>query len=112
REGNWNDNRLAFSLFALGRLSLGRDGELALASFLQAGGIYATNPDTQVHEAHIAMQLSAFALSSGQAQLAIEIVDRHTGAVAEAENAALLATLLLVKVEALELLGHTAEAAA
>jgi len=112
RAGNWNDNRLAFSLFALGRLSLGRDGELALASFLQAGGIYATNPETQVHEAHIAMQLAAFALSSGQAQVALDIVDRHTGAVAEAENAALLATLLLIKVESLELLGRTAEAAA
>lgn len=112
RAGNWNDNRLAFSLFALGRLSLGRDGELALASFLQAGGIYAANPETKVHEAHIAMQLAAFALSSGQAQVAIDLVDRHSAAVAAAENAALLATLLLVKVEALELLGDVAEAAA
>jgi hypothetical protein len=43
--------------------------------------------------------------------VAIEIVDRHTPAVAAAENAALLATLLLVKVEALDLLGRTAEAA-
>jgi len=111
RAGNWNDNRLAFSLFALGRLSLGREGDLALASFLQAGAIYADNPDTQVHEAHIAMQLAAFALSSGQAQVALDIVDRHAGAVAEAENAALLATLLLVKVEALDLLGRSAEAA-
>ena len=112
RAGNWNDNRLAFSLFALGRLSLGRDPELALSSFLQAGGIYGSNPNTQVHEAHIAMQLSAFALSAGQASVALDIVNRHIDAVARAENAALLSTLLFVKAESLDLLGRAEESAA
>ncbi|WP_108482199.1 DUF2927 domain-containing protein [Oceaniglobus ichthyenteri] len=111
RAANWNDNRLAFSLFALGRLSLGRDPELALASFLQAGAIYGADPDTQVHAAHIAMQLAAFALSSGQAGAALEIVDRYVVAVTRAENAALLATLLMVKAEAQDLLGQTGPAA-
>jgi hypothetical protein len=110
RAGSWNDNRLAFSLFALGRLSLGREPELALSSFLQAGSIYGANPETQIHAAHIAMQLSAFALSSGQPDIAIEIVDAHLRAVAEAENAALLATLLLVKAESLRALGRGTEA--
>jgi hypothetical protein len=36
RMRGWNDNRLGFSLYAYGRLSLGADSELALASFLQA----------------------------------------------------------------------------
>jgi len=112
RAGDWNDNRLAFALFALGRLSLGQDGDLALASFLQAGAIYASDPDTEVHAAHIAMQMAAFALSSGQAQIALDIVAQHIGAVVQAENAALLATLLLVKAEALLSLGRPAEAAA
>ncbi|RVT85181.1 DUF2927 domain-containing protein [Rhodobacteraceae bacterium CCMM004] len=110
RAANWNDNRLAFSLFALGRLSLGHEPELALSSFLQAGGIYASSDETRLHEAHVAMQLAAFALSSGQAETAVGIVDAHVDAVSRAENAALLASLLLIKTEALEVLGRTAEA--
>lgn len=110
KKHGWNDNRLAFSLFALGRLSLGDDADLALASFLQAGQIYGSSPDTQLHQAHVDMQLAAFALSSGQADVAIDIVDKHLSAVARAENAALLASLLMVKAEALDYLGRSAEA--
>jgi hypothetical protein len=111
RARGWNDNRLAFSLFALGRLSLGAEPELALSSFLQAANIYAASPETAVHEAHIAMQLAAFALSAGQVDAAIDIVDASLPAVTEAENAALLASLLLVKAEAVEVVGRASEAA-
>ena len=58
---NWSDTRMAFSLFALGRLSLATEPELALASFLQAGSIYRASDDTELQAAHIAMQLAAFA---------------------------------------------------
>ncbi len=112
REAGWNDNRLAFSLFALGRLTLGTEPELALASFLQAGTIYARSRETRLQEAHVAMQLAAFALSSGQADVAVRIVDSNIGAVEDGQNAALLATLLMVKAEALELLGRTEDARA
>ncbi len=106
----WTGPRLAFSLYALGRLTLGVEPELALASFLQAGSIYRGDEDTQLQAAHIAMQLSAFALSAGQAEAAIDIVDNSTRAVAAAENAALLATLLMVKAEALDAIGRRQEA--
>ena len=107
----WSDTRLAFSLYALGRLTLGSEPELALASFLQAGSIYRAEPGTQLQAAHISMQLAAFALSAGQPDVAVEIVDRNLRPVAEAENAALLSTLLMVKAEALTALGRTGEAA-
>ncbi|WP_438943218.1 DUF2927 domain-containing protein [Profundibacterium mesophilum] len=107
----WDDNRLAFSLFALGRLSLGADPELALNAFLKASNIYASDPSTVLHEAHIAMQLAAFALSSDQAGTAIAIVDRSLPSVRQAENAALLGSLLLVKSEALDAMGRPDEAA-
>lgn len=107
---NWDDTRLAFSLYALGRLTLGVEPELALAAFLQAGAIYRADANTQVQSAHIAMQLAAFALAAGQAEAAIDIVDNSTRAVAQAENAALLSTLLFVKAEALEGLGQRVEA--
>ena len=65
---------------------------------------------TDLHAAHVAMQLAAFALSAGQADIAIDIVDRNIRPVAQAENAALLSTLLMVKAEALKLKGQTAQA--
>jgi len=108
----WLDNRMAFSLFALGRLSLSGQADIALASFLQAGSLYNANPATRLQGAHVAMQLAAFALSSGQTEAAIALVDDNLGVVASAENAALLATLLMIKSEALTLEGKTDEARA
>lgn len=110
RAMGWDDTRAAFSLYALGRLSIGAEPELAIASFLQAGSLYRMTGDTDLQAAHVAMQLAAFALSAGQADIALEIVDRNLKPVAEAENAALLSTLLMVKAEALEIDGRAAEA--
>ncbi|MDJ0629889.1 MAG: DUF2927 domain-containing protein [Rhodobacter sp.] len=112
QEQGWADNRMAFSLFALGRLSLAGEADIALASFLQAGTIYNARPETRLQGAHVAMQLAAFALSSGQTKAAIALVDENIGPVAEAENAALLATLLMIKAEALEVEGRASEARA
>jgi len=108
----WRDNRMAFSLFALGRLSLAGEADIALASFLQAGALYSSNPSTKLQGAHVAMQLAAFALSSGQTEAAISLVDDNLGIVASAENAALLATLLMIKSEALMLQGNVTESRA
>ncbi|WP_036177433.1 DUF2927 domain-containing protein [Palleronia rufa] len=109
RAGGWNDNRLAFSLFALARLSLDGNDDVALAAFLEAASIYARDPATSVHGAHIAVQLAAFALSSGQPQSALAIVDANTPAVVAAENASLLSTLLMIKATALRDLGRRTE---
>jgi len=106
----WNDNRSAFALFALGRLSLASDPELALAAFLKAGAIYGADPDTRLQAAHVAMQLAAFTLSTDQPEATIEIVDANIAPVVQAENAALLASLMLIKAEALDILGRSAEA--
>ena len=112
RERGWNDNRTGFALYALGRLSLGSDPDLALASFLQARQIFARNPQTRLHGAHVTMQLAAFALSAGQGDVALELVDGAAPVVERAENAALLASLLFVRAESLALLGRPAEARA
>jgi hypothetical protein len=112
RARGWNDNRLGFSLYAFGRLTVGTEPELALASFLQAGQIFSRSRETRIHEAHVGMQLAAFALSAGQADVALDIADRHIPAVREAENAALLASFLFVKAEALDLAGRASEARA
>ncbi len=112
RSQGWSDNRMAFSLFALGRLALAGQSDIALASFLQAGTLYDARPETRLQAAHVAMQLAAFALSSGQTGAAISMVDDNLAVVAEAENAALLATLLMIKAEALEVEGRLTESRA
>ena len=108
----WNDSRYAFSLFALGRLSLSTDPETSLTAFLHAGRIYASQPDTQLQAAHVAMQMAAFALTAGQAEEAIALINAHIPVVETAENASLLATFLMLKAEALDLLNRGDEARA
>ncbi|PRX35027.1 Protein of unknown function [Meinhardsimonia xiamenensis] len=107
-----DDTRLGFSLYALGRLSLARSAETALAAFLNARQIYASRPETAVQAAHVSMQIAAFSLSAGQTDTALELVEEALPAAAQAENAALLATLLMIKAEALEQLGRSREARA
>ncbi|MBM7066724.1 DUF2927 domain-containing protein [Actibacterium sp. 188UL27-1] len=106
----WTGSRNAFSLYVLGRLSLIREPELALTSFRQAGAIYRARPETRVQAAHVAMQLAAFSLSAGQADTTLALVNESLPAVAAAENAALLSTLLMIKAEALELQDRSSEA--
>jgi hypothetical protein len=111
REQGWRDPRLAFSLFTLGRAATAREGNLALASYLQAGALY-DRPGTEIQAAHVAMQLAAFALTQGEVDAVIALADGHIPAARRAENAALLATLLLLKAEALAASGRAAEAEA
>ena len=112
RAQGWNDNRLAFSLYALGRLGLPTRPGRSLASFLEAAEIYHRDPTTRLQEAHVAMQLSAFALASGDPDAVLRIVEPQIEPVRRGENAALLASLLLMKAEALELQGRTKAARA
>lgn len=108
----WHDGRLAFSYYAVGRSQLTANPEAAVQAFDQAGRIYRTMPGGQVHAAHVDMQLAAIALSTGQPGQAIAFADRAIPVVKRAENAALLATLMLLKAEAHENLGQLAEARA
>jgi hypothetical protein len=107
----WRDPRLAFSHFTLGRVALAREYGLAIGSYLEAARLY-DRPGTEVQEAHVAMQLAAFALSAGHPEEAIAIASRQAPVALRAENAALLASFLMVKAEALDMLGRSAEARA
>jgi hypothetical protein len=108
----WRDNRLAFSYFAMGRVNVRSDVGQAVIAFAQAQRIYQSLPGGAVHVAHIDMQMAAFALASGQADEAIRYADRAIPVVRQAENAALLATLHLIKAAALDLSGRGGEASA
>lgn len=105
-----SDPRLAFSYYIFGRLALSTAPDQALIAFLNAGRIYQARPDSAIQEAHVAMQVAAFQLSAGRAEVAINLVDQSLPAVKQAEHASLLALLLMVKAEALELLDRGPEA--
>ena len=108
----WQDGRLAFSHFAVGRLLAGSEPERALDAFDQAASIYARLPGGELQLAHIDMQLAAMALAGGLAEEAARLTDRAMPVVKRHQNAALLATLMLIKAEALESLGNPTAAAA
>jgi hypothetical protein len=108
----WQDNRLAFSYFALGRVSVATDTPRAVTAFAEAARIYRSLPGGALHAAHVDMQMAAFALSSNQPDQVIMLTDRAIPVVRQAENAALLATLMLLRAAALDGLGRNAEAQA
>lgn len=108
----WHDTRAAFGWFALGRLSVRDDPDTALRAFANAGAIYRATPGAGIQSAHVDMQLAAFALSSGRAQDAIALTNRALSPALQGENAALMATLYLIRAEAYETLGNSAQAQA
>ena len=109
RNSGWNDTRLAFSLYALGRLSITNKNSTAINAFMKSSAIY-NQKETRVQAAHVAMQLAAFSLTAGDGQGTLKLVNDNLPAVAASKNAALLATFLMIKAEALELLGRASEA--
>lgn len=108
----WRDNRLGFAYFVIGRMQLARQPDAAVANFTEALRIYNTMPDGGLHAAHVHMQLAAIALASGQNAQALGYADRAIPVVRRAENAALLATLEMIKSHALANLGRADEAQA
>lgn len=110
RAQGWQDNRLAFSWFALGRAQVGRDIPAATAAFKQAQAIWQRLPGGAVRSAHVDMQLAAFALADGRFAETLALTDRAIPVVRGAENAALLATLLMMRSEAYSALGRDDEA--
>ena len=112
RNAGWSDTRLAFSYFALGRLTLARDFEGSIEAFQSAAVIFDRVSPGGVHAAHVDMQLAAFALSAGRPGEALRLTDRAMPAATRAQNASLLATLLMIRAEALGAQGRLAEAEA
>ncbi len=107
----WQDTRLGFSYFALGRLALSRDANASVSAFIAAGNNFRRIDPGSIQSAHVNMQLAAFALSAGDGDRALSLVNEALPAATRAENASLLATLLMIKAEALEIQGRMSEAA-
>ena len=109
---NWTGPRTGFANYAFGRLNVGHDSTIALAAFNRALTIYNRSSETRLHAAHVSVQLAAFALSSGDGENVLNLVESAMPVAAAHENAALLATLMMFKAEALDMLGQPAAATA
>lgn len=107
----WSGTREGFAYYAYGRLQVGNDPDSALSAFNAADQIYRQSQTTGIHAAHIAVQKSAFALRAGDAQATLALADGAIPIARKHQNAALLATLMMFKAEALEMTGNTVAAA-
>ncbi|NAZ35404.1 DUF2927 domain-containing protein [Rubellimicrobium sp. CFH 75288] len=100
------------ALLALGRLQASAEPQEARATFAAAHRAFDRSPAAALHRAHAAMQLMAFALAEGEPGPVLDLAAEALP-VAEAHgNAALAATILLLRAEALESLGRPAAARA
>ncbi|HQU68269.1 MAG TPA: DUF2927 domain-containing protein [Albidovulum sp.] len=106
----WTDTRAGFAWLILGRLSLTDDPVGSADALMRAGAIYHNDPLLWVQSAHADMQLAAFALTQGDADLALRLADLALPRAAAAENAALMANLMAIRAEALDLTGNSSEA--
>ncbi len=108
----WQDHRLGFSHFTLGRLMQGSNAGLAVQHFAIADEVYRRNPGMDLHRAFTAAQLAAYEITQGRGEEALLWLGPHLATAERHENAALLATLMMLRAEALDLTGRVAEAQA
>ncbi|MCV3271019.1 DUF2927 domain-containing protein [Roseobacter sp. WL0113] len=106
----WRDSRRGFAHYALGRALQGTDPVAARRQYLVADGFYARSASTRLHRAYVATQLAAYDLAAGDGPAALRRIAPHLGPARAAQNASLLATLQLMRAEALDLTGRQAEA--
>ncbi|GGL74604.1 DUF2927 domain-containing protein [Wenxinia marina] len=101
-----------FSLYVLGRLTVGRDPGAAMAVLAEARTLFAARPETRLHEAHVLLHLAADALGRGDAARALDLATSGIPAAEAHENAALMSSLMMVRAEALQAMGQRSDAAA
>ena len=112
RAFNWDGTREGFGYYAYGRLQMRNDPQAAYTAFQQAYNSFGTAPTLRLHSAHVALQLATFSLTSGDVTTTLNLVNSALPVATRAENAALMASLLMVRAGALELSGQSQEAAA
>lgn len=108
----WQDQRRAFTHFAMGRVLQHNTPFEAQQHYAAAGRLYAAIPGTALHQAFVASAMSGFAISQGRGLEALETIAPHVQTARLNENAALLSTLLLLRAEALDLENRASEAQA
>ncbi|MBI1418332.1 MAG: DUF2927 domain-containing protein [Limimaricola sp.] len=112
RDGGYGAAPLGFSAYVYGRLMLQADEGAAAAAFAAADRAYRSSPQTRQHVAVVAVQLAALALSRHDETGVLRITDEAMPLATAAQNAAVLASLMMIRAAALERAGRGQEAAA
>lgn len=111
REG-WQDHRRGFSHYIAGRLLQSEDADGAQRHYEAALAAYDATPDTDLHRAYVVTQMAAYALNHGNWQRALGLIEPALATAETYQNAALKATLMLLRAEALDLAGRPQDARA
>lgn len=111
-EQNWQGHRRAFSHYMLGRMTQVYDPQLAQQHYATALIYLDQTPGTQLHRAYITTQTSAYAIASGDGASALKQIASALPIAERAENASLLASLMLLQAEAYDLVGQPDKARA
>jgi Protein of unknown function (DUF2927) len=106
----WQDHRRAFSNYMVGRMTQAESPEQAQQYYVSAQSYLSRMPGTELHNAYITTQTAAYAISRGDGAGALRQIRPVLDVVKRAENASLLATLMLLQVEALKLTGQYEQA--
>ncbi len=106
----WTDHRRAYSHYVLGRMIQADAPELAQRHFQTALDFLRQFPGTSLHQAIILPRMAAYEIARGNGEAALQRINPALPIAMRHENAALLATSLLIKAEALDLLGQFATA--
>ncbi len=106
RSRGWRDHRLAQGYYVLGRLIQSEDPQASLQLFSAAMDVLRSQPGTELHQARLRPRMAADAIARGQPRLALDLLGPVPAIATRHENAALLATALMMQAEALDLSGQ------
>lgn len=110
RDLGWHDHRRAYSHYVLGRMIQANEPDLAQRHFQTALDFLRQTPNTDLHQAIIRPRMAAYEIAHGNGETALERINPVLPIASRHENAALLATAMLIRAEALDLLGQFATA--
>lgn len=105
REQGWTDHRRAYPHYLKARLGEFDAPEEAQREYAIALQYLRATPGTELQRAHTTVQTAAYALTQDRGPEALPDLDRAIATMTRAENASMLATLLLLKAEALKQAG-------
>lgn len=109
RSQGWQDHRTGFAWLTLGRVQGRGKAATARAAFANAAVMFRAR-NLPLHAAHADLQLAMFALAAQDWQGAISLADQSISAARIGQDAALLASLMMVKAAALEKTGQQSTA--
>lgn len=106
----WQDGRTGFAWLTLGRLSGHGPDDAPRRAFQNAVAIFRSR-GLALHTAHADMQLAALALADGRWGDVLALTDEAIAPATAAQNAALMAGLMMLRSEAMARTGQTQAAA-